>query len=256
LGAVGYASVNLDFFGLGADPGEDRSTDLNFEGAFIIQEIKFQLGKSNWILGADYNFARIDTTLDLGFPILPPFRTADQSSGLGVLASYDTRDNHFTPTNGTDALLGFRYYAEALGSDNDYYTGRAQYRTWLPIGDKVVLGLRGDAAGASDETPLYNLPFIQLRGVPAFRYVDQYAFTLEVEPRIQITDRWGVVVFGGVGRTAGTLSDLSESDTVYSVGAGFRYFLARKYGIHAGVDVAYSDDDFAFYITVGSAWLR
>ena len=32
--------------------------------------------------------------------------------------------------------------------------------------------------------------------------------------------------------------------------------LARNRGIQAGVDVAYRDDEFAFYITVGTAWMR
>jgi len=48
----------------------------------------------------------------------------------------------------------------------------------------------------------------------------------------------------------------TTNDTVFAVGAGFRYMIARKRGIQAGIDVAYSDDEFAFYITVGSAWLR
>ena len=36
----------------------------------------------------------------------------------------------------------------------------------------------------------------------------------------------------------------------------FRYELARKYGIYAGLDVAFSTDDTAVYVQVGSAWAR
>ena len=82
------------------------------------------------------------------------------------------------------------------------------------------------------------------------------ACTVEFEPRYQFTDRWGAIVFGGFGGTAGDLSDLTGNNTVFAVGAGFRYMIARKRGIQAGIDVAYSDDEFAFYITVGSAWQR
>jgi hypothetical protein len=35
-----------------------------------------------------------------------------------------------------------------------------------------------------------------------------------------------------------------------------RYEIPRKYGIHVGIDVARSADTSAFYIQVGSAWMR
>ncbi len=37
-------------------------------------------------------------------------------------------------------------------------------------------------------------------------------------------------------------------------GAGFRYLLARAFGLRGGLDFAYGTDGFAFYVTVGSAW--
>jgi hypothetical protein len=40
------------------------------------------------------------------------------------------------------------------------------------------------------------------------------------------------------------------------VTGGFRYELARKYGIHSGLDVAGGPDNTAVYVQVGSAWVR
>jgi len=256
LGAVGYANVNLDFFGIGAGTGDDRSADLNFEGFLLLQDVRFQIGESRFFVGADYVFTNIDTSIALPILPIPPIRVAQQSSGLGAYAAYDSRDNHFTPGKGIDAVLGGRWYGEAIGSDNEYLKLRGKFRMWIPVGSRVVLGLRFDAEATSDDAPLYDMSWIQMRGVPAFRYVDNIAMTLELEPRFQITDRWGAVVFGGVGQVADDISDLSTDDTVFAVGAGFRYLIARKRGIQAGIDVAYSDGDTAFYITVGSAWLR
>ncbi len=39
-------------------------------------------------------------------------------------------------------------------------------------------------------------------------------------------------------------------------GFGFRYELARKYGIHAGLDLALGPDNTAIYVQIGSAWAR
>jgi hypothetical protein len=37
---------------------------------------------------------------------------------------------------------------------------------------------------------------------------------------------------------------------------GLRYEIARKYGIHLGLDVAFGPDNTAVYVQVGSAWAR
>ena len=39
-------------------------------------------------------------------------------------------------------------------------------------------------------------------------------------------------------------------------GAGFRYEVARKYGLHMGVDVAFGPGTTAIYVQFGSAWAR
>ena len=44
--------------------------------------------------------------------------------------------------------------------------------------------------------------------------------------------------------------------TLVTGGTGFRYELARKYGLHMGVDVAFGPDGPVFYIQFGSAWAR
>jgi hypothetical protein len=58
---------------------------------------------------------------------------------------------------------------------------------------------------------------------------------------------------------AGSARSSSATDRVESVtagGAGFRYLIARRYGLHLGLDVAGSPDDRAIYVVFGNAWLR
>jgi hypothetical protein len=43
---------------------------------------------------------------------------------------------------------------------------------------------------------------------------------------------------------------------VSSGGFGFRYELARKFGLNAGIDIAHSAGTTAFYFVVGNAWFR
>ncbi len=50
-------------------------------------------------------------------------------------------------------------------------------------------------------------------------------------------------------------TSFQDADFHPAGGVGFRYELARKFGLWGGLDFATSEDkDLAFYITVGSAW--
>lgn len=86
------------------------------------------------------------------------------------------------------------------------------------------------------------------------RYQDKNALATEVELRWNVTPRWSVLGFSGVGKAYGRWNRFSEATNIVSVGAGFRYLIARKLGLSVGIDVAHSKDQNAFYIQVGSAW--
>ena len=78
----------------------------------------------------------------------------------------------------------------------------------------------------------------------------------ETEARWDFSHRWSLIGFLGAGKTATTVDDQTITNSVASGGAGFRYFLARKFGLRAGIDVARGPEDWSFYIIVGNAWLR
>ena len=78
-----------------------------------------------------------------------------------------------------------------------------------------------------------------------------------------MTERWSAVAFAGVARAYGKSSSLKRSaevsfqdaPTVVSKGIGFRYLIAEKFGLRMGVDIAMSNEDKAFYIQFGTAWI-
>jgi hypothetical protein len=78
----------------------------------------------------------------------------------------------------------------------------------------------------------------------------------EAELRWDITRRWTLVGFGGVGRVGDSPDDLLDTDNHAAGGAGFRYLVAREYGLRMGLDVARSEEDWTVYVTVGTGWVR
>jgi hypothetical protein len=79
---------------------------------------------------------------------------------------------------------------------------------------------------------------------------------MEAEADWNLYKRWSLVGFTGIGNAFESFDTFDEGKSVSSVGTGFRYLLARKFGAKVGMDFAKSTDDFAFYIVFGCSWLR
>ena len=120
----------------------------------------------------------------------------------------------------------------------------------------LLFGIRGDVGISLGDTPFYMRPSIYMRGVPAMRYQGEESAQLEGELRWQFFGRWSVLGFVGGGVAWNGFEEGADAQGVISGGGGFRYELARRYGIHAGLDVAGSRDTAALYVQVGSAWMR
>ena len=51
-------------------------------------------------------------------------------------------------------------------------------------------------------------------------------------------------------------SAIDYSNDRWAGGTGFRYLVARQYDLRMGCDVARGPEDWAFYVTIGTGWLR
>jgi glucose/arabinose dehydrogenase len=92
--------------------------------------------------------------------------------------------------------------------------------------------------------------------VEAIRYQGEEVAQAEMELRWQFWKRISLVGLGGLGSAWNDLGDFSNEETVTTYGAGVRYEIARRYGLHMGADVAFGPDDPILYIQFGSAWMR
>ena len=256
-GALAQASVNLKFYGL--DGGTGPSSDgfqFNIEPTILFQQLKFRLRDSDFFAGI--NYLLLDSSIGFDVPGLPseiPSQKFDsRSASISLLLDYDSRDTLFTPSNGLSAGLRASFYREAFGSDDEFEKYKAYAKFFTTLTDTLVLGLRGEFDTLDGEAPFYEYPFINLRGIPAFRYQGETVTVGEAEFRWNFTTRWSLILFGGVGRAQSIDALTPADDTVYTKGIGFRYFIARRFGAHAGVDVAEGPEDTAVYLTFGQAW--
>ena len=257
LAGAARGSINLAWYGtpgIGAGTSSE-GRDFNIDGTLAVADVRRRLGESEWWAGLRYTGSAAKSKFARETPSEIPPREFDTTiSGLGPVVEYDGRDNIFTPNSGLRAYLEAIKFAPSLGSDYDFTRSRFALQGYHPVGSSVVVGLRADAQAVDGNAPFYAKPFIELRGVPAMRYQGDRVALLEIEGRWNLDGRWSLVGFAGAGRAADSNGNLRDAPSRTTVGAGFRYLVARALGLRAGIDVARGPEENAFYIIVGSAW--
>lgn len=257
LGGLGYASLELTFYGTRPQT-TDISRDFEIRAVPFLQDIGVRIPGSDLFAGLRYVFVASDLTLHPGGDI-PGVTDRDwtRNSKIGGLIPYlefDSRDNFFTPSRGIHAKASLAFFDEIFGGDYDYREVHVTAVGYWPVRPDIVAGLRADGQFVAGNAPFYALPFVHLRGIPAMRYQGTDVLTLETEERWMVTPRWGLVGFAGIGKAADGLDALPEADTVWNAGGGFRYLVARAFGLQMGLDVARGPEQWALYVVFGNSW--
>jgi hypothetical protein len=259
LAGGGGGELNLDFYGLGiVEDSLDEPVSYTLDSSLLMLQGSWKpKPKSPWSLGLRYIYAQVEPKLrdEPQFPGLLDAIHMKISAPAGVL-EFDSRNNLFTPTRGMFAESVYMASSEDLGATEDFERFQQVVMGWIPISDQWTLGMRADYQWSSDGTPFFLRPYIDLRGVAAMRYQGDEMASAEVEARWQFRGRWSLVGASGYG-TAHTERNLfSATRDVWSGAVGFRYELARLFGMHAGMDVGFSTGETAIYFQIGNAWFR
>ncbi len=254
---MGYFNVNIDFYGAGIIE-QEKAYQFNIAGFLLFQELAFRIKNSPIFIGANYSYFDNDVAFKTGLNIEGLDKLSENSTvgGINLLMMWDNRDNIFTPNKGIFAGLEIGKFAPYLGGQNDFNSSNLRLYGFTNKINKIVAGFRFNGQYKWGDVPFYSLPFIQLRGIPVMRYQDNMVAVGETEWRWNAWKRWSLVGFTGAGFTSPNIQSFQLEEAKITYGTGFRYFLAKQYGMHVGLDFAWGPEDFAWYITMGSAWFR
>jgi hypothetical protein len=254
-----YASANLDFYGIGNDPTlNENPLRYNLEPKGGLARAKYRFGDTRLWAGLSYAFSATKVSFDEppGTPGEPAFQHESNVGGITPSLTYDTRDNFFTPNRGTYLEASAGFFTPALGADNNFQRTGLIAMQFVPLSTTLFLGVRAEGAGSFGNEPFYLRPYISLRGAPLLRYQGEEVAQIETELRWQFWKRFSLLGFVGGGAAWNHFEHFDSTQSIVTGGAGFRYEIARAYGIHMGVDLAFAPDNTAVYIQVGSAWAR
>lgn len=256
-GALMRTNANLEYYGPGLIFGDDP-VNLNLDAWFLLQQLKGRIGESKFFIGGKYILLDTDNTFKL--PVdLPDYSGQEFHSTLSeasVILNYDSRNNVFTPTKGFFLQITGTYSDTWFGGDALY--GRLGFDGigYFLVSQRVTIGMRYLNNYTLGDVPFYARPSITLRGVPLMKYQDRNTIEFETEVDVDLTKRWSVLGFAGMGNAYSSLDEFENGKSVRTLGTGFRYLMIRKFGAKFGMDFAVSQDDFAFYFVFGSSWFR
>ncbi|MFC1798823.1 glyceraldehyde-3-phosphate dehydrogenase [Thermodesulfobacteriota bacterium] len=256
VGALAKASVNIKYYGRSDDSILKNGLDYNLDGWFFYQDLMFRMGSTDIFIGGKFTYFDATSTFDFGQnPTgIETWELDFKNAGLGLSFGYDTRDNLFAPSYGmhTDITATFFTGKGLLDKTREYQITDLKNRWYREMVTDLVLGWKVEANLSSGNVPFYALPHISLRGIPINRYQGTHALQTELEATYNLTYRWALVPFAGVGATADALDEFGSGDPKFAGGLGFRYLIARQMRLTAGADIAYSEEGWALYFKVGS----
>ena len=259
VGAAGVGHAEMQYYGFSSGDSSKITSNIDFstDALFLLQEMQFRLGDSDFFAGASYSIVDTTNSFNVGIENLPielPNVTFDsRSAALSAMVSYDSRNNMFSPSKGLSAKLKASSYNQLWGSDENYMSYSAVANYYTELSKNWMLGTRLSGKAVNGDAPFYAYPYVDMRGVKAMQYQGDQTLLSEAELNWRFHPRWTLVGFAGVGK-AFNEGIKQDSDTITSKGGGIRYLIARQLGLQMGLDIAKGPDDTAVYIQVGSAW--
>jgi hypothetical protein len=252
---AGRGKFQLKFYGIG-DGAVAGSQAVAYEMSGTLAQVRGEVrlpGTDHWFTGLTYQF--LDTTLTVQssqlVPGLPDVPIKFRNAGLGPHITYDSRDSNYFPLQGQYFRAGWLNYSPNWGGDFAFDKGDVFYNLYLPLAKATVLALRTRLQSASNDTPFYELPTLDMRGFSRDRYRDNATMSLTAEWRHKFSQRWGMIAFAETGRVAPSLGKLSEGRAINSAGGGVRWQVTADREMNVGLDFAVSTDDRAVFIQIG-----
>jgi outer membrane protein assembly factor BamA len=178
---------------------------------------------------------------------------------MGVRLTRDTIPNRFYPTGGTYFTFVLDFFSQGLGSKYSFQSYKTKFDKYWSLSKRQVLAYDGYFCATGGTPPFYGNCIYgtnnELRGYTAGQYFSRYMLATQLEYRLVLPKRLGLVAFGGVGEVIpGGSQLLQERKFLPGGGAGLRFELSKKYHVNLRADFAQGRDGHTFGMGVGEAF--
>jgi len=183
--------------------------------------------------------------------------TGSSIAGVGLLATYDTRDDGWSPTRGAYHEAAAYVFHDREGSETDFGTGLLDLRFYRPWDERVV-AFQAFTYGVTRRAPFTRLAALggrhHSRGYRRGRYLDRMLVATQAELRFPVQEGFEGALFAGVASVAGEAHDFALDTIRPTIGVGVRRQIRSTPRIKIGVDAAFGLSGPRFYLRLGEAF--
>jgi hypothetical protein len=261
--ALAHGNVNYDLYGIGTAAGNaGLKLPLNQTGEAFLGEV---LRKLAWrfFLGPRFftGHSIITVRPNEGSSVPPPPDVGIETrlTAIGLRLSRDTRANHFYPTSGMVFDFTSDFYSQVLGSKYTFQSYKTTFNKYKGLTDKQTLAYNAYFCAVGGAPPFYENCIYgtnnELRGYTAGRYLDRYMIATQLEYRVVLPKRFGLVAFGGIGEVAPGGGRLFRTNQFLPAGGGgVRFLLSKQYHVNLRADIGQGKNGHTFSMGVGEAF--
>lgn len=178
--------------------------------------------------------------------------------GLGIVASFDTRDNQLSPRNGWFFKYGSLHHSSVWGSDFDYNQYTLDARWYKPFLKKHSIAIQVFTEFQDGDVPFNRLSSLgglfKMRGyqLGIYRDLKQAVYQLEWRSKTYF-HHVGLRAFMAVGGIGADIKILSENLRP-TVGAGLRVSMKKDDDLFLRLDAGFGENTSGIYFGVGEAF--
>jgi hypothetical protein len=258
----GHGNLDYDLYGVGFDNGNaGLKLPLEQSGQLYFLKVLRHIGWDTYVGGrfsTGSSFITVKPTSGKTPPIPPDVGLNTDLRALGFEAWRDSRANRFYPLQGSVLDFTGDFFAKNLGSKYSFQRYVFTFNKYGSLSKQQVLAYNLNLCGVGGSPPFYGNCIYgannELRGYTAGRYLDRYMFATQLEYRLVLPWRFGVVGFGGIGAVAPGADQWRADQLLPAGGTGIRYMLSDKYHVNLRTDFAWGKDNFTWGVGVGEAF--
>ncbi|MBV8141136.1 MAG: BamA/TamA family outer membrane protein [Verrucomicrobia bacterium] len=259
-----YVHGNLDYnlYGEGFVNGNaGHKLPLEQSGQLFFTKLLRDLGKDVYA-GARFltgsSFITLKPTSGELALIPPDVGIHTNLRALGMEVSRDSRPDRFYPLKGSVIDFTGDFFMKGLGSRYSFQSYEFTFNKYVSLSKKQVLAYNLYFCGTGGKPPFYGNCIYgvnsELRGYTAGRYLDAFMLATQLEYRLVLPWRFGIVGFGGIGGVAPGADQWRINQMLPAGGTGLRYVLSKKYHVNLRNDYAWGKDNFTWSVGVGEAF--
>jgi outer membrane protein assembly factor BamA len=259
----GGGKFNSTYYGTGDQTSSGFALPLASAG-LMLQPQYMRRVWNRLYLGARYRLFWNEAVVsppegDADAPEFVPIESNLLHSGLGLVATFDSRDNRFSPTRGFYVPFSSIFFSKAFGGDDNFANMDVAvnyYHAWFE--GQLILASRGYFTIATSNTPDHLMPAVgmgpDLRGYAYGRYRDNLFMAAQAELRWYFWWKLGAVAWSGIGTTAAGLDKLGLGTVLPSYGLGLRFLAFEEERLVIRVDYGRGNEDGQLYFSVSEAF--